>query len=87
VFHADVWGMKWEQTMRSLEAGGILLRTVIKNEAEADNVTENVISVADARERLRDNEWAEMRDSAGKYYHRSWEVADVGVSGYFARFE
>lgn len=41
-------GMKWEQTMRMLETGGILLKTVIRNEAEADNVTENVINVDDA---------------------------------------
>lgn len=77
--------MKWEQSMRMLDAGGILLKTVIRNEAEADNVTENVISVADARERLRSNEWSELRDSAGKYYHRQWEVTEDSVSGYFAR--
>jgi hypothetical protein len=71
--------------MRRMEAGGILLKTVISNEAEADNVTENVITVADARERLRGNEWTEMRDSAGKYFHRSWAVTEASVSGYFAR--
>lgn len=71
--------------MRKREAGGILLTTVISNEAEADNVTENIITVADARERLRNNEWTEMSDSVGKYYHRSWEVKEASVSGYFAR--
>ena len=73
--------------MGRMEAGGILLTTVISNEAESDNMTENVITVADARERLRDNEWTEMRDSAGKYFHRSWEVMEASVSGYFARLD
>jgi len=49
----DVLVMKSEQVQRRLEMGGILLKTIILNEGGKDNVIENVISVTDAREKLK----------------------------------